>query len=80
MTKSRRPSEAQFKRKGEALFLKANPGATIGEWTFFSTGFTWANGTKGVSGRFTASQPGYRTKSVLVTWMGGGPVGGWSVR
>jgi hypothetical protein len=78
-TKStRRPAEAAFKKKIESMVLRSNPGATIGEWTFFSTGFTWADGSKGVSGSVKVTQDGYRPTEMFGTWGSNGM--GWSVR
>lgn len=75
---SRRPSEAAFKNKIAAMVQRANPGATVGEWVFFSTGFDWADGSKGVSGGVLVTQEGYRTKEMVGTWGSNGM--GWSVR
>lgn len=75
---SRRPTEAAFKKKIESMALRANPGATIGEWQFFSTGFDWADGSKGVSGGVEVSQAGFRTTEMIGTWGSNGM--GWGVR
>tara|TARA_R110001606_G_scaffold59141_7_gene140946 strand:+ start:1833 stop:2096 length:264 start_codon:yes stop_codon:yes gene_type:complete len=78
-TKStRRPTEAAFKKKIESMVLRSNPGATIGAWTFFSTGFDWADGSKGVSGSVSVTQDGYRPSEMFGTWGSNGM--GWSVR
>lgn len=66
----RRPTEAAFKARAVAVFHNGNPDAADAEieWTFFDTGFKWADGTPGVSGTFRATADGYRTREMVASW------------
>jgi hypothetical protein len=57
----------QFTAKAEQMFRRANPSATIGRWTFGPNRVTWADGSKGYSGAFLATAPGYLTSQILAT-------------
>lgn len=62
----------QFKSKAQALFLKANPTATISGWTYGPKRVTWPTGRKGIAGRFFATAPGFRPKQIMADWDGDG--------
>lgn len=57
---------AAFRRQAEAGFRRANPDAevTVTEWTHGPERVTWADGSTGFSGLFTATAPGYAPRSV----------------
>lgn len=65
-------TRTQFKSKAVKLFLKANPTATVGDWSFGPNRVTWANGKKGFSGRFAATAPGFRARDISATFDGDG--------
>ncbi len=57
-----------FKTRAVALFLRANPTATVGAWTVAPRRVTYPTGLVGIAGRFTASAPGHRSRDVIADW------------
>jgi hypothetical protein len=77
-TATGRPTRAAFKKQIEAMIVRSNPGATIGEWTRFSDrNLTWADGSRAVWGWVKVTQEGYRPSEMMGTWGSDGM--GWSV-
>ena len=66
-----------FQRRATALFLRANPGATVGEWTVAPRRVVYPTGLQGIAGRFTASCPGFRSRDVIADW---DPISGLATR
>lgn len=61
---------AQFRRQAEAGFLRANPDAGAGleiAWTFGPQRAVFPTGLSGFSGVFTASAPGFATKTCVAS-------------
>ncbi len=55
-----------FRKNAERIFRNANPGTVSVTWKFTNR-VTWADGTKGIAGRFIAEAPGYRTREMGAT-------------
>jgi hypothetical protein len=70
-------TKTQFKTKAEALFHKANPGATITGWVYQPRMVKYPTGLKGMYGTFHATAEGYRAKIMIAEW---DAKTGWGVR
>jgi len=70
-------TKAQFQKKIRAMFLSANPEATIGKTEFLSEVYDTFDAGKGRTWIFWASAPGYRTRKVIGTYA---EKDGWAVR
>ena len=68
------PTAAQFRSKAEAMFRAANPAAAdlVVAWEWTSRLFPLAAGAgRGRTGRFRATAPGHRTRTLLASWTEG---------
>jgi len=63
-------SPAQFRKRAERVFRKANPDAeAVGlviTWTR-CVRVTWADGSRGFSGTMQVAAPGHRSRAMLAT-------------
>ncbi len=64
-------STRSFKSNAERVLRNAHPDASVGiEWTHAAS-VKWADGTKGFSGVFKATAPGYRTRNMVASFSHG---------